>query len=128
MNKTMKIIAIVLLVMGALALVGGVLFGLIGRNLIGRGMVALNPQNFPQMRGGNQPMMGGRNLPGGFRSGRGFGFFSLPFWLIGGGLALLIAGVVLLIFNRRKVVVAEPAVASKEKAPAAKKSTKEKSA
>ncbi len=62
--------------------------------------------------------MDGRNLPDGFRGGRGFGFFSLPFWLIGGGLTLLVAGIVLLIFNRRIAAAAEPAAITKEKAPA----------
>ena len=117
MNKTIKIIAIVLLALGALAVVGGVCSAVIGRQLMGRGMAALNQPNLPNFKGGNRPMMDRRNLPDGFRGGRGFGFFRLPFWLIGGGLTLLVAGVVLMIFNRRKAVAAEPAVISKEKAP-----------
>lgn len=140
MNKTIKIIAIVLLVLGTLAMVGGVGFSVIGKILMGRGMAALNPQNLPQFRGGERLMMDGRNLPGGFRGGRGFGFFRLPFWLIGGGLTLLVAGIVLLIFNRRIAATAEPAAitkekapvepaaVAKEKAPAAKKTAKKKSA
>ena len=60
-------------------------------------------------------MMDGRNLPDGFRGGRGFGFLRLPFWLIGGGLTILVAGTVLLIFNRRIAAAAEPVVISKEK-------------
>lgn len=63
-------------------------------------------------------MMDGRNLPDGFRGGRGFGFFSRPFWLISGGLTLLVAGLVLLIFNRRIAATAEPAAKPKEKATA----------
>jgi len=139
MNKTIKIIAIVLLALGALAIVGGVCSAVISRQLMGRGMASLNPQNLPQTRGGNRPMMGGRNLPDGFRWRRGFGFFSLPFWLIGGGLTFLVGGVVLMIFNRRKAAPVEPAIITKEKASAkpsavakekapaaAKKSTKKK--
>jgi len=118
MNKTIKIIAIVMLVLGALAVVGGVLFAVVGRQLIGRGIAALNQPNNPNFRGGNRPMMNGRNLPNGFRWGRGFGFFSLPFWLIGGGLTFLVAGVVLMIFKGRITSAVEPAAITKEKAPA----------
>ena len=101
MNKTIKIIVIVFLVLGSLAIIGGVASAVIGRQLVAQGMVALNQPNNPQFRGGDRPMMNGRNLAAGFRGGRGFGFFRLPFWLIGGGLTLLVAGVMLMIFNRR---------------------------
>jgi hypothetical protein len=136
MNKTIKIIGIVLLVLGALAVVGGVVSSVFGRQMMGRGPAALNSQNLPGDKGGERPMMDGRNLPDGFRGGRGFGFLSLPFWLISGGLTLLVAGTVLMIFNRRIAAAADPVVISKdkspvkpaavvkEKAPAAKKTTK----
>ena len=132
MNKTIKIIAIILLVLGALAVVGGVGFSLVSRNLMGQGMTALNPQNLPQWRGGDRPMMEG------FRGGRGFASFRLPVWLMGGGLTFLIAGVVLLIFNRRISTAVEPDVkvksnrpartaeTAKEKASVTKKSSKKK--
>ena len=140
MNKTIKIIAIVLLALGALAVVGGVCSAVISRQLTGRGMPALNQPNNPHFKGGDRPMKDGRNHPDGFRDGRGFGFFRLPFWLIGGGLTLLVAGVVLLIFNRRITAAAEtaaitkekapakPAAVAKEKTPAAKRTTRKKSA
>ena len=128
MNKTIKIIAIVLLALGALALVGGVCSAVVSRYLIGRGMLALNQPNNPHFRGGDRPMMDGHNLPDGLHGGHGFGFFGLPFCLIGGGLTLLVAGVVLLIYNRRKAGTVEPAAVVKEKAPAAKKTTRKKSA
>ena len=118
MNKTIKIIAIVLLVLGALAVVGDVCSAVFGRQMIGRGTAALNPLNNTGAWGGDRSMMDGRNLPDGFRGGRGFGFFSLPFWAIGGGLTLLVAGIVLLIFNRRITAVVEPAAITKEKASA----------
>jgi len=141
MNKTIKIIAIVLLVVGALAVVGGVCFAVVGRQLLGRGASALSLPNNPNFKGGNRPMMNDQNWSNGFRWGRGFGFFSLPFWFIGGGLTFLVAGVVLMIFKRRITASVEPdavikekapaklAAAAKEKAPAAvKKSTKKKPA
>ena len=118
MNKTIKIIAIVLLVLGALAVVGGVCSAIIGRQFMTRGMPALNQPINPHIRGGDRPMKDGRNLPDGFRGGRGFGFLRLPFWLIGGGLTLLVAGIVLLIFNQRIAAAAEPAAITKEKSPA----------
>ena len=64
MNKTIKIIAIVLLALGALAVVGGVCSAVISRQLTGRGMPALNQPNNPHFKGGDRPMKDGRNLPG----------------------------------------------------------------
>jgi hypothetical protein len=140
MNKTIKIIAIVLLVLGALAIIGGVGFGLIGRNLIGRGLAAVNPQNSPQFNGGDRWMMAGRNILGGFRGGRLLGLLGIPLGLVAGGLTLLVAGIVLLVFNKRITAAAEPAatvkekvaaqssVTAKEKAPAVKKNGKKKAA
>jgi hypothetical protein len=139
MNKTLKIITIVFLVLGALAVVGGVAIGVMSRNLMGRGIAALNLPNNPHYQGGNQPMLDGRNLPGMFRGGRGFGFLGLPLILIGGGLTFLVAGAALLIFKRRILAASEPAEAAreksgvksaavKEKAPSARKNIKKKAA
>jgi hypothetical protein len=140
MNKTIKIIAIVLLVLGALAIIGGVVFGLVGRNLMGRGLAAVDQQNNPQFRGGDQGMMDGRNVLGGFRGGRLMGLLGIPLCLGAGGLTFLIAGIVLLVFNKRITAAAEPAattkgkvaarssVAAKEKAPTVKKNDKKKAA
>ena len=136
MNKTIKIIGIVLLVLGALAIIGGVVFGLVGRNLMGQGFAAPNQQNLPQFRNGDRGMIPGRDGLDGFRGGRLMGLLGIPLCLMAGGLTFLIAGMVLLVFNKRITAAAEPAVvtkekvttkssvASKEKAPAAKKSTK----
>ena len=44
MNKTIKIIAIVLLVLGALAVVGGVVSSVVGRQMMGRGLAALTAE------------------------------------------------------------------------------------
>jgi hypothetical protein len=138
MNKTIKIIGIVLLVLGILAIIGGVGFGLVGRNLMGRELVALNQQNFPQFKGGDRGMMDGRNGLDGFRGGRMLGLLGIPLCLVGGGLTFLIAGIVLLIFNKRITAAAEPtatvkgkiaaqsSAAAKEKVVAVKKSTKKK--
>jgi hypothetical protein len=140
MNKTIKIIGIVLLALGVLAIVGGVGSTVISRHLIGQGMPALNQPNNPHFRGGERSMMEGRNLPDDFRGIRGFGFFRLPLCLFGGGLTLLVAGTVLLIFNRKIAAAVEPvdkqkektitksAVVTVEKAPAAKKTARKKSA
>ena len=140
MNKTIKIIAIVLLALGVLAIIGGVGSAVISRHLIGRGMPALSQPNNPHFKGGERWMMDGRNLSDGFRGIRGFGFLGLPLCLFSGGLSLLVAGVVLLIFNRRITAAVEPAAKPKEKAPvklaavankkesAAKKTTRKKSA
>jgi hypothetical protein len=140
MNKTIKIIGIVLLVLGALAIIGGVGFGLVGRNLMGRGLAAVDQHNLPQFRGYDGGMMDGRNVLGGFRSGRMMGLLAIPLCLVAGGLTFLIAGIVLLVFNKRITAAAEPtatikgkvaarsSVAAKEKAPVVKKTTKKKAA
>jgi hypothetical protein len=140
MNKTIKIIGIVLLVLGALAIIGGVGFGLAGRNLLGRGLVAVDQQNLPQFRGGDRGMMDGRNVLGGFRGGQMIGLLAIPLCLGAGGLTFLIAGIVLLVFRKRITAAAEPAAivkgkvaaqstaAVREKAPAVKKTTKKKAA
>ena len=136
MNKTIKIIAIVFLVLGILAIIGGVGFGLMGRNLIGQGLAAPNQQNLPQFRGGNPGLTAGRNGPVGFRGGRLLGLLGIPLFMAAGGLTFLIAGIVLLVFNKRITAAAEPvattkekvtaksSAASKEKAPVVKKSAK----
>ncbi len=140
MNKTIKVIGIVLLVLGALAIIGGVGFVLAGRNLVWRELAAVNQQDYPQFRGGDRGMMDGRNILGAFRGGRMMGLLGIPFGLVAGGLTFLIAGIVLLVFNKRITAAAEPAAtvkekvaaqsfaAAKEKAPAVKKTTKKKAA
>jgi hypothetical protein len=112
MYKTIKIIAIVLLVLGVVSALSGVASAVIGRQLMGHGIPALAQPNLPHFRGGDRLMMDG------YRGGRGFNFLGLPFWLIGGGLTLLIAGAVLLIFNRKITAAVEPVENPKEKAAA----------
>jgi hypothetical protein len=140
MNKTIKIIGIVLLVLGALAIIGGVGVGLVGRNLMGRELAALNQQNNPQFRGADRGMMDGRYGLENYRGGRMMGLLGVPLCLAAGGLTFLIAGIVLLVLNKRITAAAEsvPAakgkkaiqkpVAAKEKVSVVKKSTKKKAA
>ncbi len=97
MNKTIRTIAIVFLILGALALIGGALFGWVGRPGAARLMSSRNWQNPPQPGSGwDSRGQRGSMLPFPQR-----GLFSLPLWLMGGGLTFLVAGATLMIFNKK---------------------------
>jgi hypothetical protein len=114
MNKTIRTIAIVFLVLGGLAAIAGAVIGITR----GRMMTQLPPvsgqQRLPQPRGTWQPM-DGRNRG----DQRVFvfhrGFLRAPGWLIASGLTFLIAGAVLMIFNRRISLSVEPSKDTVEK-------------
>ncbi len=113
MNKTIRTIAIVFLILGALALIGGA-YGWFGRPGSARAMPPQNWQNLPQPGNGldNQGQRDGRQpFP---RQG----LFSLPIWLMGSGLTFIIAGTVLVIFNK-KITIAVDATPEKEEKKAA---------
>jgi hypothetical protein len=129
MNKTVKIISIVLIVLGALALTAGIAVGVLGRHLITTGVGVINKGNLPQVRPGTRSMQNGETLPQGFLGRRSWGFLGslmiLPFLFGGGGVLLIVVGVVLLIVNRKKTgdeeSVSEPV---KEKPDKKKKKNK----
>ena len=131
MNKTIRTIAIVFLIVGALALIGGAIYGLAGKPGLGRGMPAADQQNFPQP--GSE--RGSRAQRDGMQFFTRQGSFGLPLCLMGGGLTFLIAGAVLMIFNKKitssievkedKVEKADTAV---KKTPQPKKTTSKKPA
>jgi hypothetical protein len=118
MNKTIKTIAIVFLIFGALALVGGAVFGLAGRPGLAGSIPPQNRQNLPQPGSGWE----NRGQRDGMLPFSRHGFFSLPIWLMGGGLTFLIAGMVLAIFNHKFSNVVDGAEKKVEKsAPSTKK-------
>lgn len=114
MNKTIKTIAIVFLILGALALIGGAVYGWIGRPGSARAMPTQNRQNLPQPGNG----WDSRVQRDGMRFFTRQGLFGLPLWLMGGGLTFLIAGTVLMIFNK-KITSAVDATPEKEEKKAA---------
>lgn len=95
MNKTIRTIAIVFLILGALALIGGAVYGWIGRPGSARAMLPQNWQNIPQSGNG----WDSRGQRDGMRPYPRQGLFSLPLWFMGGGLTFFIVGAVLMIFN-----------------------------
>ena len=97
MNKTIRTIAIVFLILGALALIGGTLFRWAGKSVAARDMFLRNWQNLPQPGSGWES----RGLREGILPFPHRGFYSLPFWLMGSGLTFLIAGAILMIFNKK---------------------------
>lgn len=99
MNKTIRTIAIVFLILGALALIGGAVYGWIGRPGLVRAIPPQNWQNLPQPGNG----WDSRGQLDGRQPFSRQGLFSLPLWLMGGGLTFLIAGAVLMIFNKKIV-------------------------
>jgi hypothetical protein len=116
MNKTIKIIAIVFLVLGALALIGGAVYGLAGRRMMSGNIPAMDRQNMPSFKGGGNGWDGRGQSDGMPPFGRR-GFFGFPLWMAGGGLTFLIAGAVLLIFNKKFASSVEtPAAPVKEPA------------
>lgn len=100
MNKTIKTIAIVFLVLGGLAAIGGAALGFGNRLMMRPNQLNNGQQNMPMQPYGRFGTNGREMM-----SGRVFflhrGFFGSPGWLIGSGLTFLIAGAVLLIFNRK---------------------------
>jgi hypothetical protein len=107
MNRTIKIIAIVFLVLGALAVIGGTAFGLAGRTMMMGSFPAADRQNMPPLRGGGNGLDRHDRTDGIQPIGRR-GFFGNPLWLMGGGITFLIAGAVLLTFNKKISAAVEP--------------------
>lgn len=126
MNKTIKTIAIVFLILGALALIGGAVYGWIGRPASARAMPPQNWQNLPQPGNG----WDSRGQRDGSQPFSRQGLFSLPLWLMGSGLTFIIAGAVLMLFNKKIVSAmdktpqkAKTAKTSPKKAAQSKKTT-----
>jgi hypothetical protein len=129
MNRTIKIIAMVFLVLGALAVIGGMVFGLAGRTMMRGSVPAIDRQNMPPLWGdGNGPDW--RDRPDRIQPIGRRGLFGSPLWLMGGGITFLIAGAVLLIFNKKISAAVEPVESNgtktmKEKLPAKAKKAPE---
>lgn len=118
MNKTVKIISIVLLVLGIISLLAGIAWQVSGRITTRNLPTPRERGDFPPPEGSEIPAPLNRSA----RPGR-FGFrtwmpFNLPILLIGAGACLLLAGIVLLLVgsNTKKEVKTSPTI-KKPKVP-----------
>jgi len=127
MKKTYKIWGIILLVLGLLAIAGGIGVSIYNRSLLGDRFADFRQGDFPQRKEGERLNIFSRKLPQRFFRFAPFGFFGgWPIFLIIGGGALLIGGVALLIIAKNKAQAKAAVIESvkTKKKPAATKTAK----
>lgn len=125
MKKTYKIWGIILLVLGLLAIAGGIGVSIYNRSLLGDRFTAFRQGDIPQLKEGQRPNFFSRNQSQRFFRFARFGFFGgWPIFLIIGSGLLLIGGVALLVMAKNKTQT-ETTVVETAKPP--KKTTAQKS-